>query len=597
MLKGSFAKKLTASYLFVVAATLLVTAAFLAPRLQRIFLKQLQQSLQAQALLIAQQLVPVFAVHTTPSAALQERVYGLEKNLGLRVSMIGRDGVVLADSERTLAEVPRMDNHLSRPEVRAALSTGAGEAMRMSDTLHETMLYVAVPVHDSASGASPIGLLRVALPVTQVDQRIAELRHNLLAAGAAAMIVALVVALFAVRRVHRPLQELIDHAESIGEGRFTGPPASTRPRDEFGRLSHAFAQMAQRVETTVADLKQERSQLSATLSSLVEGVVALDHEGRILFLNPAAERIFGAPSDSIKGRPFLEGLRQSPLNEVLSETLARRKPLAREITVHSPAERVLNVQAIPVDYGNGQIGVVAALHDVTELRKLENLRRDFIANASHELKTPLTSIKGFVETLLDGALNDPKNNRQFLETIDEQTNRLMRLVEDLLDLSAIEARRVEYSFEPLALAEIVERLEKALAPMAKAKDVKLKLTIKATLPRVRADRGKLTQILMNLLDNAIKFNRAGGHVRLSAVPAGSHLHISVEDTGIGLAPDDIPRVFERFFRADKAHSHDITGTGLGLAIVKHLVEAHQGKVHVTSTLGQGSIFTFTLPLA
>ena len=314
-------------------------------------------------------------------------------------------------------------------------------------------------------------------------------------------------------------------------------------------------------------------------------------------LNPAAKKLFGLQSGDISGRPFLEVLRHSLLNDVLAQTLNERRVVQKEITLHAPEERVVSVHALPVDYGQGQTGVLAALHDITELRKLENIRREFVANVSHELKTPLTSIKGYVETLLDGAINDPEHNQEFLKTIQEHTNNLSQLIDDILDLSAIEAQRVNYRFEAVSVKEVVDRIVKALDPMAKAKKVAVMIDKPDTLPKARADREKLAQIVINLIDNAIKFNKPGGEVRLHAEPNGTTLKVQVTDTGRGIPPEDLPRVFERFYRGDKSHSHEVPGTGLGLAIVKHLVEAHKGTITAQSTPGQGSTFQFTLPLA
>ncbi|MFA5975231.1 MAG: ATP-binding protein [Elusimicrobiota bacterium] len=362
-------------------------------------------------------------------------------------------------------------------------------------------------------------------------------------------------------------------------------------------MAETFAEMARRVEEKVQELSREQTQLTAILSALIEGVIALDHQGRVLFLNPAGEALFGVQNASIRGGSFWEVLRHSPLNQLFDKTLRGQKPLTEEVVLFTPAERILSVHVLPVNYGDGQTGALAALHDITELRKLESIRQEFVANASHELKTPLTSIKGYVETLLEGALEDPKHNREFLKTIQLQTDHLMRLIEDLLDLSAIEARRIRYHFEPVSLKEVVEQIAQNVAPLAKAKPVTLDLRCSEDLPRVRADREKLGQIFMNLLDNAIKFNKPGGRVTVTASPGQGFVTVAVQDTGVGILPQDLPRVFERFFRTEKSHSHDIPGTGLGLAIVKHLVEAHQGSVTAESVPGQGSVFHFTIPLA
>ncbi len=350
-------------------------------------------------------------------------------------------------------------------------------------------------------------------------------------------------------------------------------------------------------ENRLAELEREKAFLSAILSALVESVVAVDQNARILFINAAAERLFGVDSANVNGRPLLEALRHSPLNEVFERTIARQEPLTVEITLHAPSEHVLSVQTAPVAYGEGRAGVLAALHDITELRKLENLRREFVANVSHELKTPLTSIKGYAETLLDGAIDDPKHNRTFLKTIQEHSNNLGRLIDDVLDLSAIEAQRVAFRFESVDVKEVVERIAKALDPMAKGKKVSIVNGLPKALPKVKADREKLAQVIMNLVENAIKFNKPEGEVRLEVEVREKELHLTVTDTGRGISAEDLPRVFERFYRGNKDRSHEIPGTGLGLAIVKHLVEAHQGIVTVQSIPGQGSTFRFSLPLA
>jgi two-component system phosphate regulon sensor histidine kinase PhoR len=585
----SFGKRLTASYLFVVAVTLLFTGVFLTSRLRRVFLSQLEQSLAAQGTLIAQELSPRLT-GATLQKNLESQALQYGRQMGYRVTIIRADGLVVGDSERTPEELPRMDNHLRRPEVQAALQSGVGQSIRHSATLDENMLYVAVPVRDGA------GVLRVALPLTEVHRRLMEFQKDLLKAGAAALLVALGVALISVQRISRPLRELVALAGRIGSGQRDAAP-SLDSRDEFGRLARAFGEMADRIEEKVAELSRERTQLTAILSSLIEGVIALDDQGRLLFLNPAAEQFFGVLSSEVKGRTFLEGLRQSPLNDVLSQALQEKRPITREISVHTPAERTLSVHAMLVNYGGSQTGVLAALHDITELRKLENVRREFVANVSHELKTPLTSIKGYAETLLEGAIDDPKHNRAFLQTIHEHTNNLSRLIDDVLNLSTIEAQRMTYRLEAVDFKEVTGRIIQALEPMAKARRISLLTDLPETLPNVRADREKLAQIVMNLVDNAIKFNKDGGEVRITGELKNGMVHFAVSDTGRGIPPEDLPRVFERFYRANKDRSHEIPGTGLGLAIVKHLVEAQKGTVTAESTPGLGTTVRFTLPPA
>jgi two-component system phosphate regulon sensor histidine kinase PhoR len=485
-----------------------------------------------------------------------------------------------------------MDNHRHRPEVEQAMLTGIGHAIRFSRTLQLDMLYVALAV-----GSHPLGgYVRVALPLTEVHRRIATLEHDLLKGGLAALLVAFAVAWLAVRKINKPLQSLTLTARAIGEGRYQ-PSVLVRSRDEFGELARTFDDMAGRITDKVRELSRERTQLAAILSALIEGVVAIDAQGCVLFLNPTAEHLFDVKAGQIKGRPWREVLRQSPFSAVLKQALEERKSITQEVSIFSPEEHVISVQALPVAYDQGETGVLAALHDVTELRRLTRVRQEFVANVSHELKTPLTAIQGYVETLQAGALSDPAHNKEFIQIIKEHAEHLSSLIDDVLDLSAIEAKRVEYRFEPVSLGEITQRILKGLAPMAKTKGVHIDTQLSESLPKVRADREKLAQILMNLIDNAIKFNNKGGSVRIQATAGGGKMTFSVQDTGRGISPEDLPRIFERFYRSDKARSHEITGTGLGLAIVKHLVEAHQGTVQVESQLGHGSTFTVTLPLA
>jgi two-component system, OmpR family, phosphate regulon sensor histidine kinase PhoR len=366
--------------------------------------------------------------------------------------------------------------------------------------------------------------------------------------------------------------------------------------EEFSRWSPKVKAMAGRVDEHVEEIQRERKQLSAILSALIEGVVAIDHESRVLLMNPASEKLFGLKQKAAIGRPVLEVLRQSSLQEVLRRTIKERTALTEEITIHAPHEKTLLVHALPVSYGEDQMGALVAFHDISEIRKLENIRREFVANVSHELRTPLTSIKGYTETLLEGALEDPSHNREFVQTIQDHANQLSRLIEDVLDLSAIEAQRVTYSMTPVSVLEIIERIIKALSPQASAKKIKISHTLSPVLPPVLADKVKLAQVFMNLLENAIKFNKEGGRVTISASAQTDHLSVTIEDTGRGIVREDLPRIFERFYRSNKDRSHDVPGTGLGLAIVKHLVEAHHGTVSAESIPGKGSSFRVTLPL-
>lgn len=557
-MKLSFATKLTASYLFVVGVTLLFSAWFLTPRLERRIATDLETSLRAQADLVGRLLEA--GKPGAGTAMLQAEAATLGKAHGARITVLDRSGRTVADSE-------------------GGTPPPAGEVVQ-----------VTVPAAFSADYA-----VRLAVPIATLRERIHRFQRDFVYAGLAAFGVALIVSLISVRRIAQPLQDLIVKASDIGRGHYDRP-IRLDSHDEFGALADTLNEMAARISSKITELNLERSRLSTILATLTEGVIAVDQHQRVMLLNPAAERLFLVRARDVEGRPFLEALRHSALTDILARTL-QGQPIVQEITVHRPDEHTLVAHALPMTFAPGEQGALVALHDISELRRLERVRHEFVANASHELKTPLTSIKGFVETLLDGAVDDPQHNREFLRTIGEQTQRLMRLIEDLLDFSSIEGRKTVYRFEPVALEPVLGRLLQALEPQARTQNVRLDKQLPVDLPPVFADRERLSQILLNLLDNAIKFNRSGGRVSVGAGLRDGQVDIWVEDNGPGIAEADLPRIFERFFRGDRSHNNAVPGTGLGLAIVKHLVEAHHGTINAVSRPGHGSRFTVTLPRA
>ena len=373
----------------------------------------------------------------------------------------------------------------------------------------------------------------------------------------------------------------------LGQAR---PPAAS--------AEQAGADTAGQLEQRLQQLESQRSQAQAILESMGEAVLALDAEDRILWMNSAAERLLGARAEQAAGTRLTELLRQPDVEELLRETRAQRRPSTREVQLFLPQESYVRLQATPCGGGPNDAAMVVMAQDVTEVRRLERMRREFVANVSHELKTPLTSIKSLLETLLSGALEDPANNRRFVALIDEDATRLSRLIDDLLELSQIESKASPLVLQPVLLRPLLEGLSQRFLAQLEARQVTLSLEVPVVAPPVHADPDRLRQIFVNLIDNAIKFNTRGGRVALRAAVDGSMLRVSVEDTGPGIPAADLPRIFERFYRVDKARSRELGGTGLGLAIVKHLVELHHGRVEVASPPGGGgSTFTVTLPLA
>ena len=361
----------------------------------------------------------------------------------------------------------------------------------------------------------------------------------------------------------------------------------------IGERGQALSAMTDQLISRVRELESQRNQAGAILESMVEGVCALDGKGRVLWLNPSAQRLLGfGPLHA--SQPLLADLfRQPELEALISDVLQRRSPATCEVRAFTPSERLIRFQAAPCDGGEAALVLVA--QDVTEMRRLEGLRREFVANVSHELKTPLTSIQGLVETLLGGALEDPAHNRRFVTMIEEDTKRLSRLIDDLLELSQIESKAVPLQMRPVDLRALLDELAERFRQPLQEHQVTLEIALAADTPTVPADPERLRQVFLNLLDNAIKFNAPGGRVSVRAERRNEVLRVAVQDTGIGIPPADLPRLFERFYRVDKARPRQMGGTGLGLSIVKHLVDLHRGTVEVESQPGRGSTFTVCLP--
>lgn len=369
-------------------------------------------------------------------------------------------------------------------------------------------------------------------------------------------------------------------------------------------LAQPVAQTGRRVEELAAqlhgrvqELESQRTQAQTILESMVEGVWALDRDGNVLWLNSSAQRLLGVSAPQAQGRRITELFRQPDLDAIVQEALQQRRQAIREIHTFGPQEHVVRFQATPCEGDATGAAVVLVAQDVTEMRRLEGIRREFVANVSHELKTPLTSIKSLVDTLLNGALQDSANNQRFVSLIDEETTRLTRLIDDLLALSQIESKAVPLRLEAVNLQALIEHLAARFQPQLEEHRVMLDVAFPPNSPSVSGDPDRLQQVFVNLLDNAIKFNAPGGRVTVRARYSGSSVAVSIEDTGIGIPEQDLPRIFERFYRVDKARSRELGGTGLGLSIVKHLVDLHQGTVSAQSRVGDGTVFTVTLPLA
>lgn len=583
LLRSPFAAKLFASYAAVLVLTALCVGLLVEARLGTELRNELEQSLEQECALLGPFLADALAL---PREELQRRVVEQGRETERRLTLIASDGSVVADSDEAPA---RMDNHSSRPEVEAALRDGVGHSRRRSHTLGREMLYVARRLADGS-------FVRLAVPADAIAQELSVARRSVVLGGLFGLAVALVLGAAFTRHFSSPLAEITRVAEDLRAGRYDSR-AELEREDELGLLSETLNDLGAEVTRRVDTLESEDARLRAMLSGMVEGVVAVDADDRIVFVNQAARRLLDIERGDLEGHALVELAPIRAIVELLAAARASGGHEGCEIELHrSGRERVLQAQASPFE-GGGQQGLVLVLHELTDLRRLERVRRDFVANVSHELKTPLAAIQGFVETLLSGALHDEKNNVRFLERIAANVTRLTSLVADLLSLARIESGKQEIAREPIdvrALFDDVLRLrESALA----AKGLQFE-RVRAERPlRVLGDREALTQVLDNLLDNAIHYTPEGGRIEVHFAQDDGRGVLQVRDTGMGIPAADLDRIFERFYRVDRARSQAAGSTGLGLSIVKNLVLRMGGQVSVESELGRGSTFTVRLPLA
>jgi len=528
------------------------------------------------------------------------RIHDLARQLGqsagTRVTVIAADGTVIGESEKTAAELSGMENHLQRPEVQEALEKGVGSSTRHSDTLNVDLLYLAATVPASATRANVRAFVRVALPLYQVSQTVSRVRWTVTAAIITVGLLAVPVLFWLTRRFSRPLLEMRAVAGRVAQDDFSRR-ASPRAPGELGELAVALNDMAAQLDARLRELSAEKSELSAVLSSMTEGVLVVDASARIRLANRPLREQFQL-GDAAVGRTVLEAFRNAPLHELVAEAISGSDIAGRELATLSPAERTFEVSAARLHQRDGAVaGAVVVFHDITRIKRLESVRKEFVANVSHELRTPLSILKGCVETLLEEPGPDAATARQFLQTVQRHTRRLEALIADLLTISALESQQARLQLEPLSLRAAAESAAEELARQAQEKKIAIEVGIAPDLPAARADAQRLQQVFFNLLDNAVKYIQPGGRVSVSAKAADAELEVCVADDGPGIASQHLPRIFERFYRVDKARSREMGGTGLGLAIVKHIIQAHGGRVWADSELEQGSRFYFTLSKA
>ncbi|NTU58884.1 MAG: cell wall metabolism sensor histidine kinase WalK [Chlorobiaceae bacterium] len=510
--------------------------------------------------------------------------------LNVRVTLIDINGTVIGDSYVETGKLGFMQNHLDRVEVRAALSNGHGESTRYSSTTRENMLYMAVPV----GTVKTWGVLRFAKPLSDIRLLEAEVNRGIEGGLFWALLIALTAGTLSAIYLSRPLESIADAADRFLHGE-TGFRITVGREDEIGRLSRAFNYMSDEI----VRMSRQEEWLREVLSSIREAIIVTNADGEIVLVNPAASRLFVIEGAMNRSMPVKQ-IADKTMRDLFDRVKAKGTGIYNEeLKAMTPkGERVLKITAVPVMRGSRFDGTVLVINDITRLRNLEKMRRDFVSSVSHELRTPLASIKGYTETLLEGAMNDPEHAEAFLRIILQESEQLTVLVNDVLDLSRIESGKIVYVFTPL---DIKPQLEKTVAMFEQAaakKGVRIELAIPKGFPSVLADSSYFDIVMRNLIDNAIKYvDEKSGRIRIGAYSSHDGVSIEVEDNGIGIPQSDLDRIFERFYRVDKARSRQLGGTGLGLSIVKHIVLAHKGRIEVRSRVNLGSVFTVTLPFA
>ena len=508
-------------------------------------------------------------------AELDDFLKDFGRKINRRITVVDREGLVLADSDE---DAGKMDNHGFRPEIMTAYSGGVGRSLRYSRTVNEDMLYVAQPLEEKGEITS---VLRVSL---YVKDMLSSVRKNIWLFGLVIISISLIGALFFARSLARPIQELSSASRRIAKGDFN-TKVFLKKRDEFRDLAESFNFMTEHIKTLFDELSKKKEQLNSILFSMEEGLIVLDGEGRVLMTNAGFKKI--VESEEVEGKLYWEVIRDPVLSELIQKVKGEKRSYSDEIEL-SGKYYSASVTFIPTEEE-----IVITFHDITEIRRVEQIKKDFIVNVSHELRTPLTAIKGFVETIEQDAAKKHKN---YLDIIKRNTDRLINIVKDLLVQSELDEKYIKLEVENVDLQKLITNIGKIFQPECDQKGLSFDIHTQSGFPRtVKGDPFKLEQLFVNIIDNAVKYTEEGG-ITINLTKNDSSIFITIEDTGIGIPEQELPRIFERFYVVNKSRSRRLGGTGLGLSIVKHIAILHNGEVSVKSTAGKGTAMTVRLPV-
>lgn len=580
-MKGlSYVQKTAIPYLILLALSLGSIAVSTTVFFDRFVLSNLEKELISEATLASESLT-----NNPFLSDVDVNANHLAEITGSRVTIILADGTVVGESDHDTAG---MENHLERPEVQAALKDKIEPFIRLSMTMHQRYIYVAAPVYNKQG---ILGVVRLARSLEYYDATIARFRTILLITAGTSLLIALIFMFLQTAKRFNPLRKISEAIFTSSEGELKTIAAKSR-KDEIGLIINAHNTQVERINLQIQNLRNERTKLSAVLFNMTDGVILVNAQGVVSMINPSAQKLFQTNFQADQGNTLIEVVRQHQIVELWQLTLQTGK--TQNTTIQTSMEKD-NVQVIASLLGPILPGEVLLLfQDLTLLRKLETVRKDFVSNISHELRTPLASLKALTETLQNGAINDPKVSNRFLTQMDEEIDNLTQIVTEILELSKIESGKVPLEIKCCSISDIVTRPVERMRMQAERAGIALESELPDDLPEIEVDKVRIQQVFVNLIHNAIKFTSPGGSIKVSAVLKDQAIHFSIADSGIGIPPTDLKRIFERFYKTDTSRSS--SGTGLGLSISKHIVEAHGGKLWVESTLGIGSTFTFSIPL-
>ncbi|WP_210023352.1 MULTISPECIES: ATP-binding protein [unclassified Paenibacillus] len=595
---NKFRARLTLIFIALIGSSVLIAGIFMAKMLERSHIDSLTANMERELhIMLVTMNWNRQGTESQQSRYFTDMAKMLKQSADARVTFIRADGKVMGDSD---SNPDQMENHLDREEIVEAASSKVGYATRHSSTVDRNLLYVAVPVIEEGQ---TIGFLRLAMSLEDVEASVRNLWFALILGLLTVFLVAGLISYRVAYGITRPIELMTSVAQQITDMNYKYR-VRLKKKDEIGKLGDAINHMADSLQLQMNRILEDENRLKSVLENLISGVVMIDGEGEIVLLNRSAEEFLGFSSKELLGKKFDQAKQQFEFTQLIQECIDTRENIRDEMIFYYPEERILEINLNPIFQSDKQwAGLLIVLHDITSVRRLERMRSEFVANVSHELKTPIAAVKGFTETLLAGALDDKETARSFLKIIFDESERLNRLIGDILELSKIESKRIPLQYSPIHLESFIGNCLHLMKTEAKKKSIELEVEVPQN-SYMEADEDRLRQILMNLLSNGINYTPEGGKVKvkveqLTSGPESMEvdtIRFTIMDTGIGIPRKDLPRIFERFYRVDKGRSRISGGTGLGLSIVKHLVELHKGTIRVESEVLVGTKFIIDMPL-